>query len=232
VPLRKSIIDVQERRVATCFPPTLRARPGSQANAALEGHSHFSHSTAAGNPLNLLPTQSPSLPHEHTHALTSAYTPSTRTGAMAHFRLTREEAMSLADNIANALEVRRQDSPEVPPPYPEDRQVAEGMGLRRGRGQRGRPRQPVAVHYAMPPAHPRHANRGAQASRRPLSPAAQGYENNQGTSYVPFTILDATGSTSSGQVHQGPHDRQPICRGAHDDGWTRTSGGNPCSCRP
>ncbi|KAN0138141.1 hypothetical protein V8E53_004030 [Lactarius tabidus] len=55
------------------FPPTLRARPGSQANAALEGHSHFSHSTAAGNPLNLLPTQSPSLPHEHTHALTSAY---------------------------------------------------------------------------------------------------------------------------------------------------------------
>jgi hypothetical protein len=52
----------------------LRARPGSQANAALEGHSHFSHSTAAGNPLNLLPTQSPSLPHEHTHALTSAYT--------------------------------------------------------------------------------------------------------------------------------------------------------------
>jgi hypothetical protein len=84
--------------------------------------------------------------------------PSIRTGAMAHFRLTREEAMSLADNIANALEVRRQDSPEVPPPYPEDQQVAEGMGLRRGRGQRGRPRQPVAVHYAMPPAHPRHAN--------------------------------------------------------------------------
>jgi hypothetical protein len=112
---------------------------------------------------------------------------------MAHFRLTREEAMSLADNIANALEVRRQDSPEVPPPYPEDRQVAEGMGLRRGRGQRGRPRQPVAVHYAVPPAHPRHANRGAQSSRRPLSPAVQGYENNQGTSYVPFTILDATG---------------------------------------
>jgi hypothetical protein len=119
--------------------------------------------------------------------------PSTSTGAMAHFRLTPEEAMSLADNIANALEVRRQDSPEVPPPYPKDRQVAEGMGIRRGRGQRGRPRQPVAVHYAVPPAHPRHTQRGAQASRRPLSPAAQGYENNQGTSYVPFTILDATG---------------------------------------
>jgi hypothetical protein len=67
------------------------------------------------------------------------------------------------------------------------------MGLRCGRGQRGRPRQPVAVHYAMPPAHPRHANRGAQAAHRPLLPAAQGYENNQGTSYVPFTILDATG---------------------------------------
>jgi hypothetical protein len=112
---------------------------------------------------------------------------------MAHFRLTREEAMSLADNIANALEIRREDSPEVPPPYPEDQQVAEGMGLRRGRGQRGRPCQPVAVHYAVPPAHPRHANRGAQSSCRPLSPAAQGYENNQGTSYVPFTILDATG---------------------------------------
>jgi hypothetical protein len=55
--------------------------------------------------------------------------PSTSTGAMAHFCLTCEEAMSLADNIANALEVCCQDSPEVPPPYPEDRQVAEGMGL-------------------------------------------------------------------------------------------------------
>src|SRR5580692_4272505 len=108
--------------------------------------------------------------------------PSTRAGAMAHFRLTREEAMSLADNIANALEVRRQDSPEIPPPYPEDQQVAEGMGLRRGRGQRGRQRQPVAIHYAVPPAHPRHAQRGAQSSRGPLSPAAQGYEDNQGTS--------------------------------------------------
>jgi hypothetical protein len=78
-------------------------------------------------------------------------------------------------------------------PTPKTDTVAEGMGLQRGRGQRGRPRQPVAVHYAVPPAHPRHANRGAQAARRPLSPAAQGYENNQGTSYVPFTILDATG---------------------------------------
>jgi hypothetical protein len=46
--------------------------------------------------------------------------PTTGTSAMAHFRLTREEAMSLADNIANALEVCRQDSPEVLPPYPED----------------------------------------------------------------------------------------------------------------
>jgi hypothetical protein len=119
--------------------------------------------------------------------------PSTRAGAMAHFRLTREEAMSLADNIANALEVCRQDSPEIPPPYPEDRQVAEGMGLRRGQGQRGRPCQPIAVHYAVPPAHPRHANRGAQSLCRPLSPAVQGYENNQGTSYVSFTILDSTG---------------------------------------
>jgi hypothetical protein len=119
--------------------------------------------------------------------------PAARTSAVAHFRLTREEAMSLADNIANALEVRCQDSPEVPPPYPEDRPAAEGLGIRHGRGQRGRPRQPVAVHYAVPPAHPRHANRGAQSSRRPLSPAVQGYENNQGTSYIPFTILDATG---------------------------------------
>jgi hypothetical protein len=77
---------------------------------------------------------------------------------MAHFRLTREEAMSLADNIANALEVHRQDSPEVPPPYPKDRQVAEGMGIQHGQGQRGRPCQPVAVHYAVLPAHLCHAN--------------------------------------------------------------------------
>jgi hypothetical protein len=112
--------------------------------------------------------------------------PSTRPLAVGHFRLTREEAMSLADNIANALEVRREDTPEVPPPYPEGAQVAEGMGIRRGRGQRGRPRQPVAVHYADQTTHPRHAQRGGQASRRPLSPSAQGYERNIGTSYVPF----------------------------------------------
>jgi hypothetical protein len=120
-------------------------------------------------------------------------TPSTSTGTMAHFRLTRQEAMSLADNIANTLEICRQDSPEVPPPYPEERQVAEGMGIRCGQGQRGRPRQPIVVQHAVLPAHPHHANRGAQASQRPLSPTVQGYENNQGTSYVPFTILDAMG---------------------------------------
>jgi hypothetical protein len=56
------------------FPPTLRARPGSQANAALEGHSHISRiRRLLATPSNLLPTQSPSLPHDHTHALTSAY---------------------------------------------------------------------------------------------------------------------------------------------------------------
>jgi hypothetical protein len=119
--------------------------------------------------------------------------PSTSTGTMVHFCLTHQEAMSLADNIANALEVCHQDSPEVLPPYPEDQQVAKGMGIQRGQGQRGRPCQPVAVHYAMLPAHPCHANRGAQMLRQPLLPTAQGYENNQGTSYVPFTILDMTG---------------------------------------
>jgi hypothetical protein len=45
---------------------------------------------------------------------------------MAHFCLTREEAMSLADNIANALEVCRQDSPEVLPPYPEEHKLPKG----------------------------------------------------------------------------------------------------------
>jgi hypothetical protein len=119
--------------------------------------------------------------------------PSSSTSAMAHFRLTREEAMSLADNIANALEVRRQDTPEVPPPYPEGAQAAEGMGIRRGRGQRGRPRQPIAVHYADQTTHPHHAQRGGQALRRPLSLSVQGYERNVGTSYIPFLILDETG---------------------------------------
>jgi hypothetical protein len=112
---------------------------------------------------------------------------------VGHFRLTHEEAMSLADNIANALEVHREDTPEVPPPYPEGAQVAEGMGIQRGRGQRGRPRQPVAVHYADQTTHPCHAQRGGQASRRPLSPSVQGYKRNIGTSYIPFLITDETG---------------------------------------
>jgi hypothetical protein len=119
--------------------------------------------------------------------------PPARPLAVGHFHLTREEAMSLADNIANALEIRREDTPEVPPPYPEGAQVAEGMGIQRGRGQRGRPRQPVAVHYADQTTNPRHVQRGGQASRRPLSPSAQGFERNIGTSYVPFFILDETG---------------------------------------
>jgi hypothetical protein len=55
--------------------------------------------------------------------------PSTCPLAVGHFHLTREEAMSLADNIANTLEVCREDTPEVPPPYPERNQDAEGMGL-------------------------------------------------------------------------------------------------------
>jgi hypothetical protein len=46
--------------------------------------------------------------------------PSTRTNSVAHLRLTREEAMSLADNIANTLEVCCEDPVEVLPPYPED----------------------------------------------------------------------------------------------------------------
>jgi hypothetical protein len=52
--------------------------------------------------------------------------PSARPLAVGHFCLTREEAMSLADNIANALEVRREDTPEVPPPYPEEPQLPKG----------------------------------------------------------------------------------------------------------
>jgi hypothetical protein len=120
-------------------------------------------------------------------------TPSTRPLAVGHFCLTREEAMSLADNIANALEVHCEDTPEVLPPYPKGAQVAEGMGIRRSRGQRRRPRQPVAVHYADQTTHPRHAQRGGQALRRPLSPSAQGYKHNIGTSYIPFLIMDETG---------------------------------------
>jgi hypothetical protein len=55
--------------------------------------------------------------------------PTTCTHAMVHFRLSRQEAMSLADNIANTLKVHCQDSPEVPPPYPEDRPIAKGLGI-------------------------------------------------------------------------------------------------------
>jgi hypothetical protein len=111
---------------------------------------------------------------------------------VGHFRLTREEAMSLVDNIANALEVCREDTPEVLPPYPEGGQAAEGMGIQHGRGQRGRPCQPVAVHYANQTTHLHHVQRGGQALQRPLSPSAQGYKCNIGTSYVPFLITDKT----------------------------------------
>jgi hypothetical protein len=101
--------------------------------------------------------------------------------------------MSLADNIANALEVRCEDTPEVPPPYPKGGQAAERMGIRHGQGQRGRPCQPIAVHYADQTTHLHNVQRGGQASQRPLLPSVQGYEHNIGTSYVPFLITDETG---------------------------------------
>jgi hypothetical protein len=89
--------------------------------------------------------------------------PSTCTLSVGHFHLTREEAMSLVDNIANALEVCHEDTPAVPPPYPEESQVAKGMGLQCGRGQRGKPCQPVTIHYANQTTHLHHVQRGGQA---------------------------------------------------------------------
>jgi hypothetical protein len=83
--------------------------------------------------------------------------PPARPLAVGHFCLTREEAMSLVDNIANALKVHCEDTPEVLPPYPEGGQAAKGMCIRCGRGQRGRPCQPVAVHYADQTTHPHNA---------------------------------------------------------------------------
>jgi hypothetical protein len=90
--------------------------------------------------------------------------PSTRPLTVGHFRLTREEAISLADNIANALEVCHEDTPEVLLPYPEGAQAAEGMGIQCGRGQRGRPCQPIAVHYANQTTHLCNVQRGGQTS--------------------------------------------------------------------
>jgi hypothetical protein len=65
--------------------------------------------------------------------------PSTCPPTVGHFCLTHEEAMSLVDNIANALKICHEDTPEVPPPYPKGLQAAKGMGIQHGRGQRGRP---------------------------------------------------------------------------------------------
>jgi hypothetical protein len=50
------------------------------------------------------------------------------------FASPHEEAMQLADSIANSLEVNSQDAPEVLPPYPEEVCPAERMGLQNRRG--------------------------------------------------------------------------------------------------
>jgi hypothetical protein len=55
--------------------------------------------------------------------------PTSHPHTVAHFHLTHEEAMSLVDNIANALEVNHEDTSAVLPPYPEEACTTEGVGL-------------------------------------------------------------------------------------------------------
>jgi hypothetical protein len=115
---------------------------------------------------------------------------------MATLSLNREEAEALAGRLATALGQGGQDPAAVPPPYPVEEHVAQGVGVC-GRGRCGcsqaRNDRPVALQQRRPSPHPCTALMPPHTTVRSLSPPLQGYEYNRGAAYVPFNILNEQG---------------------------------------
>jgi hypothetical protein len=153
----------------------------------------------------IIPNPSLDLPPAQPRVPVSGSVPAHR---MARVNLNRAQATALATNLIRALE-DNQDPGEIPPAYGDeiagilaeglgrDRViVAEGLGLRGGRGQRGGQNQggrsgqvPDDRHPANLLQAPASRNRRRPAAR-PVLPTPPGFEHNRGPAYIPFCIQE------------------------------------------
>jgi hypothetical protein len=155
----------------------------------------------------VIPNPSLDLPPAQPRVPVSGSVPTHR---VARVNLNCMQATALATNLIRALE-DHQDSSNVPPAYDYGKEivsilaeglgldqvvVAEGLGIRGGRGQHGGQSQggrPGQVPDARRPANPPQAQASRSRRRpaaRPISPTPPGFEHNRGPAYIPFRIQE------------------------------------------
>ena len=106
---------------------------------------------------------------------------------LATFRLMREDAVALVDQLSSAIQQDDENTDAVPPAYP-----AQGMAVRgrRGRGQAGVAGQP-SDDAPRPPSY----NAARREQHRGSTPilVPEDFEINEGDQAIPFTITDRFG---------------------------------------
>ena len=117
---------------------------------------------------------------------------------LATFRLTREDAVVLVDQLSLAIQQDDEDTDAVPPAYP-----AQGMAVRErcGRGQ-ARVTGQSSDGAPRPPSY--NTARGEQRRGQALILIPEDFEINEGDQAIPFTITDQFGRPTPAryiQVH-------------------------------
>jgi hypothetical protein len=125
---------------------------------------------------------------------------------VARVNLNCAQATALASRLFNTLE-NHQDAAEVLPAYDYSDEIshiiaeglglkqfiiAEGLGVRAGRGQnwgQGQGGRPRPVPDARRPANAQQAQ-GSRPPRQPSSPVPTGFKHNQGLAFIPFRICN------------------------------------------
>ena len=106
---------------------------------------------------------------------------------LATFRLTREDAITLVDQLSLAIQQDDENTDAVPPAYP-----AQGMAVR---GRRGQGQARVAGQSSDRAPRPPSYNTARGEQRREQAPilVPEDFEINEGDQVIPFTITDQFG---------------------------------------
>ena len=106
---------------------------------------------------------------------------------LATFRLSREDAVALVDQLSSAIQQDDENTDAVPPAYP-----AQGMAVR---GRRGRGQARVAGQSSDNAPRPPSYNTARGEQRREQAPilVPEDFEINEGDQAIPFTITDRFG---------------------------------------
>ena len=106
---------------------------------------------------------------------------------LATFRLTREDAVALVDQLSLAIQQDDENTDAVPPAYP-----AQGMAVR---GRHGRGQARVAGQPSDDAPRPPSYNTTRREQRRESGPilVPEDFEINEGDQAIPFTITDRFG---------------------------------------